>query len=120
MSPDHEELRRFLSDIQITFFELSSDGENLVIGLIDYLGNESQVRAEGIYQLSISRIPRENPSYTILSCIIAELVDAQIEKRIPGYAMIYVRWPDPIQHGIYLKLEGDVVVELTCRTLARR
>jgi hypothetical protein len=112
-----EELRRVLSDIQISFLQLSESGEDLIIGLIDYLGKESQVTAEGIYQLSISRIPDDKPSYTVLSCMIEEILDNEIEKRIPGYAISYVRWPTQMQSAIHLRLEGDIVIDLTCSRL---
>lgn len=112
-----DELRRVLSDIQISYLQLSQSGEDLVIGLIDYLGRESHVTAEGIYQLSISRVPGDRPSYTILSCAIEEILDEEIEKRIPGYAITYVRWPTQIQNAIHLRLEGDVVIDITCRSL---
>jgi len=112
-----DELRRVLSDIQISFLHLEEGGEDLIVGLIDYLGNESQVTAEGIYQLSISRVPDDKPPYTILICSIEEISATEIEKRIPGYAMTYVRWPTPIQEAIHLHLEGDIVIDLTCRAL---
>lgn len=112
-----DELRRMLCDIQISFLQLSESGEDLIAGLIDHLGRESQVTAEGLYQLSISRVPGDTPSYTILSCTIEELSNDKIEKSIPGYAMTYVRWPTPIQNAIHLRLEGDIVIDLTCRAL---
>lgn len=112
-----DELRRVLSDIQISCLQLSESGEDLIVGLIDYLGRESQMTAEGIYQLSISRVPGDRPSYTILSCTIEEISDEQIEKRIPGDAIGYVRWRPQIQSAIHLRLEGDVVIDLTCRSL---
>jgi hypothetical protein len=112
-----DELRGVLSDIQISFLQLSESGEDLIVGLIDYLGRESQVIAEGVYQLSISRVPGDRPSYTILSCTIEELADDEIEKRIPGYAITYVRWTTQTQSAIHLRLEGDVVIDLTCRLL---
>lgn len=112
-----DELRRMLSDIQISWLQLSQSGEDLTVGLIDFVGRESQVTAEGIYQLSISRVPDDRPSYTILSCTIEEISDKEIEKRIPGYAITYVRWRTQIQNAIHLRLEGDMVIDLTCRTL---
>lgn len=112
-----DELRLVLSDIQISFLQLSESGDELMIGLIDYLGRESQVIAGGIYQLSISRVPDDRPSYTILSCTIEEISDDEIEKRIPGYAITYVRWSTPVQNAIYLRLEGDIVIDLTCSAL---
>lgn len=112
-----DELRGMLSDIQISFLQLSESGEHLIVGLIDYLGRESQVTAEGIYQLSMSRVPEDRPSYTILSCTIEEISDHEIEKRISGYAITYVRWPTHIQNAVHLRLEGDIVIDLTCRAL---
>jgi hypothetical protein len=117
MFVDLDEVRRVLSDIQISFLELTPTGEDLEIGLIDYLGQESRLSATGIYQMSVSRVPGDKPSYTILSCSITELSDTQIEKRIPGYGITYVRWPQTTQRGIHLRLEGDMVLDLTCTTL---
>jgi hypothetical protein len=55
-----------------------------------------------------------------LSCTISELSDARIEKLIPGYAITYVRWPEGMPKGIHLRLEGDIVIDLTCRTFTGR
>lgn len=112
-----DELRRVLSDIQISFLHISQTGGDLTVGLINHLGRESQVRAEGIYQLSISRVPDDKPSYTILSCTLEEISGKEIEKRIPAYAITYVRWPTLVQTAIHLRLEGDIVLDLTCRAL---
>ena len=111
------ELHRLLDDTQITFFELDAMGETLRLGLIDCVGTESQVTAEGLYQLSISRVPGDKPSFSIFECTLEELSSTQIEKLIPGYTMTYVPWPTETQRGIHVRLEGEIAVEFTCVSL---
>jgi hypothetical protein len=116
-----EDVRDLLSDIQITFLELDPSGERLVIGLIDFGGYESRVTAEGLYQFSLSRVPGDQPPFTILGCTITQLARAELEKHIPGYGFTYVRWPDDPNSAaaINVRLEGDVVLDFTCVTLRR-